>query len=171
MNSYLDIIPTPKTCEYTMGGTLKIKNVCIKGEESLHLLSALGTISTDYTLTKESCADLIIAYDDHSFKSHFCDEETLFFAQKYATEQGYIIKKDEDNPIIIGAKTDIGCMYALMTLVQILDKNLKRFKITDYPDFKLRGNTWTIWAESGGWSFDFGDGVDAIKSRIKRFFQ
>lgn len=159
MNKYLDIIPTPKTCKYTTGGKINVEKVycdCEKTPRIRYALDVLGE-TFSFSFSGKNSADLIITY-----------EENALFDKKYAQEQGYIIRKEADTPIIITAKNEVGILYAVMTLIQLADKDIKEFTITDYPDFKLRGNKWTIWAESGAWSFDFGDGAENIKKRIKR---
>ncbi|MBE7034146.1 MAG: hypothetical protein E7406_07985 [Ruminococcaceae bacterium] len=166
MNKYLDLIPTPKTCDYTEGGTINIKKVYCDGEKLPRLQYALDALNEKFpfSLSDEVNSDLIITHDE----KYLNIEELSVFNEKYADEQGYVLKKEDGKPVIICAKTDIGCLYAVMTLLQLADKDVKSFVITDYPDFKLRGNKWTIWAESGAWSFDFGDGAEAIKKRVQR---
>ena len=166
MNKYLDIIPPPKTCEYTEGGKINIKKVYCDCETTPRISYALDVLGKTFpfSFAEDDSADLIITYDE----KYLTEEGKSLFDEKYAEEQGYIIKKEENAPIYIIAKTDIGCLYAVMTLIQLADKDIKSFLITDYPDFKLRGNKWTIWAESGAWSFDFGDGAENIKKRVER---
>lgn len=166
MNKYLNIIPTPKFCSFKEGAAAKIS--CVYCNESGEIIkTALDVLGEKFSFSQsdESTADLVITTDE---KRYFSADELWFFEEKYAAEQGYIIKKEQGNPVIIMAKTPVGCLYGVMTFIQLADKDISEYKIYDYPDFKTRGNKWTIWAESGAWSFDFGDGAENIKKRIAR---
>jgi len=167
MNKSLDIIPTPKHCEFTQGEPLAIKKVhCQLVTDKIleNALILLGQESPfEYTVQEE--AELIIT---DNLEAHFEEAELTFFKEKYAYEQGYIIKRAEDKLIIIAGHTQTGCAYGIMTLLQIIGKNISEIVIRDWPDFKRRGNKWTVWAESGIWSYDFGDGAEAMKKRIER---
>jgi len=166
MNKYLDIIPTPKFCEYKEGGALEIKRVYSESTSPISekALEVLGE-KFSFTLSEKDEADLVVI--TKAFEAFFTENDLAFFENKYADKEGYIIKKS-GGKTILAAKDDIGCLYGVMTLIQLADKNIGEFMIYDYPDFKVRGNKWTIWAESGAWSFDFGDGAEAVKNRVNR---
>lgn len=89
-----------------------------------------------------------------------------FFEEKNAREQGYIMIRDA-NGVTVTAKTSIGIMYGLMTLCQLCEEAPETFEIYDRPQIRFRGNMNTLWAESGVWSYDFGDGIDAAKHRVE----
>lgn len=65
------------------------------------------------------------------------------------------------------AQSSIGVLYGLMTLRQLCEEAPATFEIYDRPQIRFRGNMNTLWAECGVWSFDFGDGIDKAKQRIK----
>ncbi|MCL5772190.1 MAG: hypothetical protein M1479_07945 [Actinobacteria bacterium] len=93
------------------------------------------------------------------------------FEISLAEKQGYILKISDNQPIILCAKSGIGCLYAVSTLLQLFrveDENffLPQVTIKDFPDFEYRGNTWNIWVEFGVWSYDRGDGIEAYTRRI-----
>jgi hypothetical protein len=54
----------------------------------------------------------------------------------------------------------VGFFYGAMTLLQLYGNAPFEFEIKDRPNIKFRGNMNTLWAESGVWSYDFGDGLD-----------
>lgn len=89
-----------------------------------------------------------------------------FFKEKNAHEQGYILTRDASG-VVITAQTSVGVMYGLMTLCQLCEEAPERFEIYDRPQIRFRGNMNTLWAESGVWSYDFGDGLENARSRIK----
>lgn len=157
----LNIIPTPYKSSYTGGKELNFKKIYIRAEMTAPLECALELLrqKTDFIITEnEDLADVIIdvAADDE------------FFAETLAAEQGYIITKKEQGPIYITAKTGVGLAYGVVTLIQLIGKDIETLEVFDKPDFKRRANKWTVWAESGIWSYDFGDGKDAFKRRIAR---
>ena len=94
----------------------------------------------------------------------FGDEK--FFEEKNAAEQGYILTRDA-NGVVLTAQSSIGVLYGLMTLRQLCEEAPATFEIYDRPQIRFRGNMNTLWAECGVWSFDFGDGIDKAKQRIK----
>lgn len=89
-----------------------------------------------------------------------------FFSEKNASEQGYILTRNAGG-IVLTAKSSIGVLYGLMTLRQLCEEAPATFEIYDRPQIRFRGNMNTLWAESGVWSFDFGDGIEKAKQRIK----
>ena len=171
MNKYLDIIPTPKQLEYTKGSPLKISTVCVIGMIPRVLNHALGMLNGDcpYVDVKKEEADLIIYHGLENVPEGVLSEKDLAtFDNLFAPEQGYVLKKEKDSPMIIAGKSEKGTVYGIMTLLQILGKEVEEILIYDWPDFLGRGVKWLIWAELGIWSYDFGDGIEAYKERIGR---
>ena len=163
----LKLIPTPKYCDYSSGGILSISKIFADEALDGKLKAALELLErkTDFVMSDEKNADLIITL---SPEKYFSNEDIKIFKEKYADIQGYILKKEKNAPVIIGAKSPTGCVYGIMTLIELIEKDVSEILIRDWPDFKQRGNKWQIWAESGIWSYDYGDGPEAIK---KRFIQ
>lgn len=93
--------------------------------------------------------------------------DDAFFEEKNAAEQGYILTRDADG-VVLTAKSSVGALYGLMTLRQLCSEAPETFEIYDRPQIRFRGNMNTLWAESGVWSFDFGDGIENAKERIKQ---
>ena len=89
-----------------------------------------------------------------------------FFLEKNAAEQGYILRRGRDG-IRLQAQNSAGFLYGLMTLRQLADTAPVEFYIQDRPQIRFRGNMNTLWAESGVWSYDFGDGLEAACARIR----
>ena len=94
-----------------------------------------------------------------------------FFATPNAREQGYAIDSGAGHPVLLCAASDQGCLYAVTTLLQMFTPAddgvaLESVRIRDYPEFRLRGNKWTIWCEIAVWSYDWGDGIGAFRRRI-----
>ena len=169
MNKSLDIIPTPKRCTYAGDEAFVIHKVYCQPKANEMLQHALFLLEKEnpFTYASWDAADLIISDKPEVY---FQEAELSFFGEKYADEQGYIIKKAPGAPTVIAAYTQTGCAYGIMTLLQILGKKISQLEIKDWPDFKHRGNKWTVWAESGIWSYDFGDGAEAMKKRLERKF-
>ena len=92
--------------------------------------------------------------------------EDAFFEQKNAKEQGYILCRDE-NGVVLTAQNNMGFLYGLMTLRQLCEDAPKQFAIYDKPQIRFRGNMNTMWAESGVWSYDFGDGLENAIRRLE----
>ena len=169
MNKALNIIPTPKKITYQYGEKLNLKTITFKFEKNDIINSALSIFQKDFTALTETKdnADVIV-FKSSEPNEYITASELEIFNEKYADTQGYILKKEENKPVIIYAKTELGCAYGLMTLLQMVNADLKSFVIYDAPDFSLRANMWTIWAESGIMSYDFGDGADAYIKRAVR---
>lgn len=89
-----------------------------------------------------------------------------FFEKKNAKEQGYILCRNEEG-VALTAQTSIGFLYGLMTLRQLCEEAPKQFSIYDKPQIRFRGNMNTMWAESGLWSYDFGDGLENACQRLR----
>lgn len=101
-------------------------------------------------------------------------EDESWFQQPLAFEQGYMITFVQDGPVVIAAHSNAGCLYGAATLLQLARREdggavaIDRAVVRDSPDFRYRGNTWTIAGELGIWSYDRGDGIEAYKERIVR---
>lgn len=171
MNNRLAIIPSPQYLNRTKGECLKIHKVHIAFPYGCLLETALSNLAQEQgrqalELTDQAGeADLVLTLKTELWSP---EEVAFFHTQKYAKEQGYLLQKKENGPVVIAACTEIGCRYGIMTLLQLLEQPVGTITIQDWPDFKYRGNKWTIWAESGIWSYDFGDGAEAIKQRLLR---
>lgn len=171
MNKYLDIIPTPKSVTYTKGDAIKVEAVCVIGMIPRVLNHALGMLMQDspYTDTSADKADLIVYHGLENVPAGILtDDDIKTFDNQFADEQGYVLKKSAHGPIIIAGKSEKGCVYGIMTLLQLLGKEVGELCIHDWPDFAGRTIKWLIWAELGIWSYDYGDGLEAYKERICR---
>ena len=171
MNKTLNIIPTPKFCKYTAGKKLSVSKVCVVGTAEDILLNALAVLSEKSKLTHTACedADLIVYADFNQVPEGYLDADDLKnFEEKFAPEQGYILKSLPNGQLAVIAQNQLGCAYGVLTLLQILGQGIDAVIIRDNPDFRIRGIKWLIWAETGAWSFDFGDGVEAMERRMKR---
>ncbi len=157
----LNIIPTPQFAQ--------VKNLCgnnslVKKISSYYFNDELEPILKNAisflpnTLSPGS-ADSPLVLSLSPAKS---DEE--WFSHRNATEQGYILRGDDERVTII-AKTQTGLAYGITTLIQ-LPELVGEFEVKDYPDFRYRANKWLLWAETEVWSYDFGDGIDAFRARI-----
>ena len=102
-----------------------------------------------------------------SFDDVMLSKTDKLFSNRFAKDEGYYLEKCGDD-LVLSAYTEIGCMYGLMTLRQIISDGCipESFIVEDYPDFLYRGNKWLSWAECGIWSYDRGDGIDAYRDRI-----
>lgn len=171
MNKSLNIIPTPKYCQYTEGKVLKISKVCVVGEKEevlQHALEALDLVSA-FTFVSEEEAELVIYTDYSKVPDGLVDADDLkIFEEKFAEGQGYILKTAPNGQIAVVGHAQIGCAYGVLTLRQMIGLPVGSFTIRDNPDFFFRGIKWLIWAETGAWSHDFGDGIDNIIRRMKR---
>ena len=166
MNATLNIIPTPQSCCFTKGGNLSVKRVYAE-------MAVFGILEAGLSLLKEQTgaafsdretADLILTRNINDLPAR----ERCVFEKKNAREQGYVLKKEENGPVVITAATQTGLAYGLMTLLQILDQPLSAFTVCDWPDFRYRGNKWLIFTETEVWSYDYGDGVETYRQRIIR---
>ena len=170
MNSSFNVIPTPKRFEYKDGGGLKIKSIGIVGEKAVPLPAALDILKKDlpFTLT-EGKSDLTLYVGEENFPKELVTKEVNeLFEECYANAQGYVINGDGGGKAVILAKSSQGAAYGLMTIRQLLGAPIGSFTILDTPDFRGRGIKWLVWAETGAWSYDYGDGVEAIKKRMVR---
>ena len=92
--------------------------------------------------------------------------DDAFFSEKNAKEQGYILCR-EGNTVTLTAQTSLGFLYGLMTMLQLGEEAPASFCIYDRPQIRFRGNMNTLWAESGVWSYDFGDGLENACRRMR----
>lgn len=166
MNLSLNIIPTPQSCSFTEGGNIKITRVYTDFDISGALEAGLAIVRqrAEFSYSNREEAELILTKDC----SLLVEEECRTFENRNADTQGYVLKKEENGPVVIVAKTVLGAAYGLMTLLQIMDKPLRTFIIRDWPDFKYRGNKWLIFTETNIWSYDYGEGVEVYWQRIIR---
>ena len=93
--------------------------------------------------------------------------DDAFFAEKNAAEQGYILRRDVCG-VTLEAQASAGFLYGLMTLLQLCGSAPETFEIRDRPEIRFRGCMNTLWAESGVWSYDFGDGKEAAAARLRQ---
>jgi len=171
MNRTLNIIPTPKFCQYTEGDKLSVSKVCIVGTADDVLLNALQALGEVCKLTHAACNDAqLIIYPDYAQipQCYLDTEDRKNFEEKFSAEQGYVLKTLPTGQLAIMGQSQLGCAYGVLTLLQIIGQGIGSLIIRDYPDFRYRGIKWLIWAETGAWSYDFGDGVEAIERRMKR---
>lgn len=94
------------------------------------------------------------------------EADEKWFAQPNAREQGYVIR-ERKGQILISACCAQGLLYGIATLIQ-LPALQPGFVIKDYPSIRYRANKWLIWAETEMWSYDHGDGYDAVLARVIR---
>jgi len=92
--------------------------------------------------------------------------DDAFFTEQNAREQGYILKRASGETTIF-AQTAQGAFYGMMTLLQLWGEAPEHFEIYDRPVIRFRGIKNTLWAETGVWSYDFGDGLPNALARIR----
>lgn len=167
MNKKLKIIPSPQYVKFSDGVKLDINRVWVDDDCGCVTEYALRILSkkSGFVFSAKDDSDLIVTTHPELY---FNGEDIKTFENKYADEQGYVLKKENNGAIVIGAKTDVGCAYGIITLSHILSENISEITVRDWPDFYARGNKWNIWAECGIWSYDFGDGLEGYKKRIVR---
>ena len=153
-NSEVKIIPTPQvyTCTENVKPITGFSEIVCKVTEDETVTWGLEKLQE---IAGNGAEKLTLQYGDDAF-----------FEEKNAAEQGYILKRDASG-VVITAKTSVGVLYGLMTLRQLCEQAPETFEIFDRPQIRFRGNMNTLWAESGVWSYDFGDGVENAKKRIK----
>lgn len=162
MSKIINVIPTPYKYSFTEGASLEIKELVLPIYKSLIIEKALGLFSSRVKLNENGRKVYFRYIEDGD-----CEADKEFFSDKNAEAEGYIIRT-ENNSLSVIAKSERGLAYGIVTLIQIAGRNIKTLEIFDKPDFKRRANKWTIWAESGIWSYDFGDGAEAFKKRVVR---
>ena len=150
------IIPTPQKLHYSGKPTAYVgfaQIVCELAEDE--------KLATGFKMLKEQfsvgAGDVlkIAASDD------------AFFEEKNAAEQGYILKR-ENGVTTVFAQSTQGAFYAMMTLLQLHGEAPESFEIHDCPGVRFRGCKNTLWAETGVWSYDFGDGLENALARIRK---
>ena len=164
----VNLIPTPAEYSYSDNFVpFKITGAKVIGQTGEGLDHALTLVADG--IKKADDGNILIFVGYENFPQDIKEETKELFEQKYAKEQGYYLVKKGDE-IIIAAYTEIGAMYGLMTLDQLFyEKTIpENFDIKDRPDFKARGIKWLLWAETGIWSYDRGDGMEAFIERVKR---
>lgn len=97
----------------------------------------------------------------------FSHSDDKHFSEKNAAEQGYILTRVE-NSVNLYAQSSVGFLYGVTTLTQLFGDAPSEFEIYDRPAVRLRGNMNTLWAESGVFSYDFGDGIEGAERRLCR---
>lgn len=164
----INIIPTPIEITYSENFIpFEIKGARIVGEKGEGIIHSLGMFEKKISLSDSE--NLVIYNGYENFPCEIKTETEELFKKRFAKEQGYYLAK-KDEKIVICAYEETGCMYALMTLMQLFYENTlpESFEIKDSPDFRLRANKWLSWTEAGIWSYDRGDGIEKYKERIIR---
>lgn len=163
MNPSLNIIPTPQSCRFTQDGGIQITKVFTD-------FSVTGPLEAGLGLLKEQTACVFSAREeaDLVLTQEVSADDRDVFQQKNAPEQGYVLKRQANGPVTVTAMTGLGAAYGLMTLLQILDQPVGDITVTDWPDFRYRGNKWLIFTETELWSYDYGEGVEVYYQRILR---
>ncbi len=158
----LNLLPSPQYAKATPieGRSLVegLKTVYIEAGLEEKIASALAFLPSMQPAAREKAA-LVLSCTP-------MEEDAEWFRHPYAAEQGYIIR-DCGAQVIITACAAQGLMYGIASLIQ-LPALQAGFEIKDYPDIRYRANKWLIWAESEIWSYDLGDGYDAVVERIRR---
>jgi len=161
----IDPIPSPKKIIYSESFVPFTPSGAVTyGECGEVLDTALSMLNT--CISKNGN---ILIYCGKSCFTSLLNEKTrgFFSEEKNAKRQGYYL--DFDGILVrVAAYTQVGCAYALMTLLQLFDKGElpESFEIFDSPDFLYRANKWLSWCECGIWSYDRGDGIEKYKERI-----
>ncbi len=170
MNKYFDIIPTPQRFQYCGGEAFSVNGVSLKGKETPKIKNALDMLKKEcsFNVCEDNKESLVIYYPvSDAPEGVFDDTDIKTFDERFADSQGYVIKK-KDGVTYLGAMGEMGVVYGIMTILQLVGKPAGDFIIRDWPDFEYRGCNWLIWAETGIWSYDFGDGAEAMKERCIR---
>ena len=165
-----NLIPSPKVFNYSEGKELTIKSIGIIGEIGNIAKNALELFAKEVKvrISNDENADFVVYAQVKNLPNGiFTNIDLKFFEEKYAKEQGYLVKYNGEK-IIATAMESQGLAYAILTVLQLVNKNIGNFIIKDAPDFEHRGVEWLIWAETGCWAYDFGDGKDAIIKRMLR---
>ena len=153
----MKIIPTPQTviCSERILPINGFKEIRFDIPTDQTILWGVEQLRKQYAVPEENGEILTLKYSADDF-----------FQEKNAAEQGYILKRNADG-ITLLAQSSIGFLYGLMTLLQ-LKQAPEEFTIYDRPRIRFRGNMNTLWAESGVWSYDFGDGLEAACRRVRK---
>ena len=150
------LIPTPQKFTYSdklTAYTSFAQIICDLAEDD--------KLSTGFEMLKEQFS---VGTGD-VLKITFSDD--AFFVEKNAAEQGYIMERAGGTTVVYAQSTQ-GAFYALMTLLQLHGEAPETFEIYDRPSIRFRGIKNTLWAETGVWSYDFGDGLENALARIRK---
>ena len=164
----VNLIPTPAEYSYSDNFVpFKIAGAKVVGQTGEGLDHALSLVADGIKKADDGNILIFVGYDN--FPQDIKEKTKELFEKKHAKLQGYYLSKTGDE-IIIAAYAECGAMYGLMTLDQLFyEKTLPEcFEIKDSPDFRGRGVKWLLWAETGIWSYDRGDGMEAFIERTKR---
>ncbi len=159
-------IPTPKYIRHSEEFIpCRLHGTRVYGEGGEKLSHALTLLPFD-----TSCYDageLVIYSGSEHFPEEILKNTAELFEEKHAKKQGYYLSFN-GKIVTVAAYTEIGCVYGLMTLLQLFDGDYlpKEFEVLDSPDFLYRANRWLSWCECGIWSYDRGDGIEKYKERI-----
>ena len=162
----INVIPTPAEINYSEKFVpFAVTGVRVCGEYGEGLIHAISLMNENLEIS--NCGNLIIYNGFENFPQKIKEETKELFEKRFAKQQGYYLTKNGDE-IIIAAHAENGCMYGIMTLIQLFDGSEipETFEIKDSPDFYGRGVKWLMAAELGVWSYDRGDGVEKFKERI-----
>ena len=150
------VIPTPQKFEYSNNTTSYTAFSQIKCEIPENEVLACGLQMLKEQFTFGSGDVLCIT-----------TSEDAFFNEKNAKEQGYILKRCNGQTTVY-SQSQQGAFYGLMTLLQLHGEAPDSFEIYDRPQIRFRGIKNTLWAETGVWSYDFGDGLENALARIRK---
>lgn len=150
------IIPTPQRFDYSESVTdyVGFSQILLEIAEDDKLTCGLTMLKEQFTVDIGDVLRITSRDDD-------------FFAERNAEEQGYILERN-DGITVICAQSTQGAFYAMMTLLQMYGQAPETFKIYDRPNIRFRGIKNTLWAETGVWSYDFGDGLENAVARIRQ---
>lgn len=157
------IIPTPKYFTSEPGSSFRPVSFTAPTRRASVLSAALDRLRSRGLEELSSGGEIVFILGTDMLS----DSDRSLFSERFASEQGYLILRAGDTTEVY-AETERGLAYAALTLLQMLGTDIGDFRIGDLPDFSLRGVRWLLWAETGCWSYDFGDGADAIIKRMKR---
>ena len=150
------IIPTPQKFEYSSNTTLytEFSRIECALPENEVLSCGLQMLKEQFSVGSGDVLSIVHSDDP-------------FFNKKNAKEQGYILKRYSGQTTVF-AQSQQGAFYGLMTLLQLHGEAPDTFTIYDRPQIRFRGIKNTLWAETGVWSYDFGDGMENAIARIQK---
>lgn len=129
MNKFYDIIPTPQKMENRGTDIFNIKNVDVMGNitgKTEYALSMLKKETSFEMATGAEDALVICLPAENAPEGVFEKDDLAIFDMPNAKEQGYVIKK-KNGTTYIGAMGEMGVVYAIMTLLQLLGKPVGDF--------------------------------------------
>lgn len=149
------IIPTPQRFEYSekMTAYVSFSQIVCELEDDEKMACGLEMLKEQFAIGAGDALKIVKSDD-------------TFFTEKNAAEQGYILKRAASETVIY-AQSAVGAFYAMMTLLQLHGEAPDSFEIHDRPEIRFRGIKNTLWAETGVWSYDFGDGLENALARIR----